>query len=50
MDNKNTNVNEAEAAKQYAIMEELKALFDQEYQKTGKRKTYHIETFGCPTV
>lgn len=47
MDNKNTNVNEAEAAKQYAIMEELKALFDQEYQKTGKRKTYHIETFGC---
>jgi tRNA-2-methylthio-N6-dimethylallyladenosine synthase len=47
MDNRNTNVNELEAAKQLNIINELKVRFDLEYQKTGKRKTYHIETFGC---
>jgi len=47
MDNRNTNVNEMEAAKQLDIINELKVLFDQEYEKTGIRKTYHIETFGC---
>lgn len=43
----NTNVNELEAAKQLNIINELKARFDLEYNNTGKRKTYHIETFGC---
>jgi tRNA-2-methylthio-N6-dimethylallyladenosine synthase len=43
----NTNVNELEAARQLNIINELKARFELEYQKTGKRKTYHIETFGC---
>lgn len=47
MDKRNTSVNEQEAAKQYAIMKELRQLFDKEYEKTGKKKTYHIETFGC---
>ena len=47
MKRQNTNVNELEAAKQLNIINELKARFDLEYQKTGKKKTYHIETFGC---
>lgn len=42
-----TNGNDLEAAKQLQIMNELKAIFDTEYERTGKRKTYHIETFGC---
>ncbi|MDF2512177.1 MAG: tRNA-i(6)A37 thiotransferase enzyme MiaB [Herbinix sp.] len=45
--NDNTNVNDLEAAKQLDIINELRVRFDQEYEKTGKRKTYHIETFGC---
>lgn len=47
MDNKNTNVNEQEAAKQFMIMDDLKVRFAQEFENTGKKKTYHIETFGC---
>jgi tRNA-2-methylthio-N6-dimethylallyladenosine synthase len=47
MERKNTNVNELEAAKQLNIINELKVRFDQEFEKTGKKKTYHIETFGC---
>jgi tRNA-2-methylthio-N6-dimethylallyladenosine synthase len=47
MDNKNTNVNEQEAAKQFLIMDDLKVRFAQEFENTGKKKTYHIETFGC---
>ncbi len=47
MDSRNTNVNELEAAKQLDIINELKVRYDQEYEKTGKKKTYHIETFGC---
>lgn len=47
MRNENTNVNELEAAKQLEIINELKVRFDQEYERTGKKKTYHIETFGC---
>ncbi len=42
-----TNVNDLEAAKQLDIINELKCRFDQEFERTGKRKTYHIETFGC---
>ncbi len=45
--NDNTNVNDLEAAKQLDIINELRVRFDQEFEKTGKRKTYHIETFGC---
>lgn len=42
-----TNVNALEAAKQLDIINELKVLMDQECEKSGKKKTYHIETFGC---
>lgn len=42
-----TNTNELEAKKQLEIINELKQKFEQEYQKTGIRKTYHIVTFGC---
>ena len=42
-----TNVNAIEAAKQLDIINELKVRFEQEKSKTGKTKTYHIETFGC---
>jgi tRNA-2-methylthio-N6-dimethylallyladenosine synthase len=47
MERQNTNVNELEAAKQLNIINELKVRFDRDYQLTGKKKTYHIETFGC---
>lgn len=47
MENKITNMNEIEAAKQLNIINELKAGFEHEFQRTGIRKTYHIETFGC---
>jgi len=47
MTRENTNANELEAARQLDIINELRARFELEYQKTGKRKTYHIETFGC---
>jgi tRNA-2-methylthio-N6-dimethylallyladenosine synthase len=41
------NTNELEAKKQLDIINELKERFDTEFKKTGIRKTYHIETFGC---
>jgi len=47
MTNTNTNANELEAARQLEFINELRARFELEFQKTGKRKTYHIETFGC---
>jgi tRNA-2-methylthio-N6-dimethylallyladenosine synthase len=47
MEDRSTNGNELEAAKQFLIMNDLKARYDQEYEKTGKKKTFHIETFGC---
>lgn len=47
MSKENTNVNDLEAAKQLDIIYELKVRYDQEIEKTGKKKTYHIETFGC---
>lgn len=47
MENRSTNVNDMEAAKQLDIINKLKIYFDQEYEKTGNKKTYHIETFGC---
>jgi tRNA-2-methylthio-N6-dimethylallyladenosine synthase len=40
-------VNDLEAEKQLNIINELKVRFDQEFEQTGIRKTYHIETFGC---
>jgi tRNA-2-methylthio-N6-dimethylallyladenosine synthase len=42
-----TSKNELEAAKQLTFINDLKVRFDQEFEKTGKRKTYHVETFGC---
>lgn len=47
MENKDTKVNELETAKQLNIINELKVRFGQEQEKTGRNKTYHIETFGC---
>ena len=47
MENKNTSINELEASKQLGFIEELKELFDKEFEKSGKRKTFHVETFGC---
>ena len=47
MERQITNVNELEAAKQLCIIEKLKVRFDREFERTGKKKTYHIETFGC---
>ena len=47
MENRDTNVNELEAARQLQIINELKVSYDQEFERTGKKKTYHIETFGC---
>ncbi|MDF2541111.1 MAG: hypothetical protein K0S47_829 [Herbinix sp.] len=36
-----TSKNELEAAKQLTFINDLKVRFDQEFEKTGKRKTYH---------
>lgn len=47
MENNITNGNELEATKQLNYRNALKKRFDQEYEMTGKRKTFHIETFGC---
>jgi tRNA-2-methylthio-N6-dimethylallyladenosine synthase len=41
------NTNEFEAKKQENIINELKARYESEYNRTGIRKSYHIETFGC---
>lgn len=47
MNNIQANVNELETIKQQNIIEELKKIYAIEEQKTGKKKTYHIVTFGC---
>ncbi len=47
MKREETNVNELEAAKQIEFINQLKSRYDQEFERTGKKKTYHIETFGC---
>jgi tRNA-2-methylthio-N6-dimethylallyladenosine synthase len=44
---KRGNTNEFEARKQLDIINELKSRYELEYQKTGIKKSYHIETFGC---
>lgn len=41
------NKNELEAKRQLEIIKELRERFEEEYRKTGIRKTYHIVTFGC---
>jgi tRNA-2-methylthio-N6-dimethylallyladenosine synthase len=43
----NININKIEADKQLEIIKELNQRFEEEYEKTGIRKTYHIVTFGC---
>lgn len=45
--NKIDNANEIEGKKQLNIINELRESYDIEYKRTGKRKTYHIVTFGC---
>lgn len=47
MRERDTNVNQVEALKQLDIINELKVSFDRDFENTGKKKTYHIETFGC---
>jgi len=43
----NISKNELEAKRQLDIIKELRERFEEEYKKTGVRKTYHIVTFGC---
>ena len=45
--NRTVNTNELEAKKQLDIINDLKERFDDEFRRTGIRKTYHIVTFGC---
>lgn len=47
MGNIQANVNELETIKQQNIIKELRKLYEIEEQKTGRKKTYHIVTFGC---
>lgn len=47
MDKRTTNINELETIKQQKIIEELKELYKAEEERKGKKKTYHIVTFGC---
>ncbi|NLK27438.1 MAG: tRNA (N6-isopentenyl adenosine(37)-C2)-methylthiotransferase MiaB [Clostridiales bacterium] len=47
MNNTNTISNEQEALRQQAIIEELKKRYELEEKKTGRKKTFHIVTFGC---
>lgn len=44
---KTDNINEFEAKKQLNIIHELKKMYENEYNRTGIKKSYHIETFGC---
>lgn len=41
------NTNELETNKQLDIINVLKSRYELDYKKTGVRKTYHIQTFGC---
>lgn len=43
----NISKNELEVKRQLDIIKELRERFEEEYKKTGVRKTYHIVTFGC---
>lgn len=45
--NDTINISQEETNKQMKIIKELKIKFDDEFKKTGKRKTFHVETFGC---
>ena len=40
----------AETEKQLLIIDQLHEQMQAEYARTGKKKTYHVVTFGCPTV
>lgn len=39
-----------ETEKQLFIIEQLHEQMQTDYARTGKKKTYHVVTFGCPTV
>ena len=41
------NTNELETNKQLDFINILKSKYEDEYKKTGVRKTYYIQTFGC---
>ena len=47
MDKRNTDVNQLETIKQQKIIEELRKSYKTEEERSGKKKTYHIVTFGC---
>lgn len=39
-----------ETEKQLFIIEQLHEQMQADYARTGKKKTYHVVTFGCPIV
>ncbi|HHT98386.1 MAG TPA: hypothetical protein GXZ90_10895, partial [Clostridiales bacterium] len=41
------NISEMETQKQIDIIEKLKNDFENKYKETNKKKTFHVETFGC---
>ncbi|HHT97093.1 MAG TPA: tRNA (N6-isopentenyl adenosine(37)-C2)-methylthiotransferase MiaB [Clostridiales bacterium] len=41
------NVGEIETQKQKYIIEKLRKEFENKYKETNKKKTFHVETFGC---
>ena len=43
----NINVSQEEIARQYQFIDEIKELNYQKEMKTGRKKHYYIETFGC---
>lgn len=42
-----SNANIEETKRQLGFMKEIKEITDQEYEKTGKRRTFYVKTFGC---
>lgn len=41
------NINEIETQRQLEFINELREIYDKEYGKTGIKRTFRVETFGC---
>ena len=39
-----------EPERQYYFMDVLKSWYKEQEQKKGRKLTYHVQTFGCPSV
>ena len=39
-----------EPERQYYFMDLLKSWLTEQEEKKGRKLTYHVQTFGCPTV